>query len=176
MVPPCSDRIPRVPPYSSSSYMLLRIREYHSVPSAFPCSSTWTYITFGLFPFRSPLLRKSRLISFPQGTEMFHFPWFAFTTLGCKWPFGRVSPFGYLRLLRPLSAYLSFSQISTSFFASWRHGIHHVRLFTWPYNPGLLLVVCSLLPENILSRNLLVKTFSFTQWLIEFEFLYSACF
>ena len=89
-------------------------------------------------------------------------------TLRYKWCYHRVSPFGYLRLLRPLSAYLSFSQISTSFFASWRHGIHHVRLFTWPYNPGLLLNRMSLLPENILSRNLLVKTFS--QWLIEFEF------
>ena len=30
---------------------------------------------FGLFPFRSPLLRESRLLSFPQGNEMFQFPW-----------------------------------------------------------------------------------------------------
>lgn len=139
MVPPSSDRIPRVPPYSRSYIMLLRIREYHSVPSAFPCSSTWTYYTFGLFPVRSPLLGKSRLISFPQGTEMFHFPWFASIPFWYRWHCCRVSPFGYLRLLRPLSACLSFSQISTSFLASWRHGIHHVRLFTWPYNPGLLL-------------------------------------
>ncbi len=29
---------------------------------------------FGLIPFRSPLLWESRLISFPSGTEMFHFP------------------------------------------------------------------------------------------------------
>ena len=29
---------------------------------------------FGLFPFRSPLLRKFLLVSFPPGTEMFHFP------------------------------------------------------------------------------------------------------
>ena len=29
---------------------------------------------FGLFPFRSPLLRKSQLFSLPPGTEMFHFP------------------------------------------------------------------------------------------------------
>ena len=29
---------------------------------------------FGLFPVRSPLLRESRLISLPLGTEMFHFP------------------------------------------------------------------------------------------------------
>ena len=32
---------------------------------------------FGLFPLRSPLLGESRLISFPSGTEMFHFPEFA---------------------------------------------------------------------------------------------------
>ena len=29
---------------------------------------------FRLVPLRSPLLRESRLISFPSGTEMFHFP------------------------------------------------------------------------------------------------------
>src|SRR5690606_9670211 len=29
---------------------------------------------FGLFPFRSPLLRKSLLLSSPPGTEMFPFP------------------------------------------------------------------------------------------------------
>jgi hypothetical protein len=32
---------------------------------------------FGLCPFRSPLLRVSRLISLPPGTEMFQFPGFA---------------------------------------------------------------------------------------------------
>ena len=31
-------------------------------------------LPFGLFPVRSPLLRESLLISFPPGTEMFHFP------------------------------------------------------------------------------------------------------
>ncbi len=31
-------------------------------------------IRFGLFPFRSPLLRESRLLSFPKGTKMFQFP------------------------------------------------------------------------------------------------------
>ena len=30
---------------------------------------------FGLFPFRSPLLRESLLLYFPQGNEMFQFPW-----------------------------------------------------------------------------------------------------
>ena len=40
-----------------------------------------TPIRFGLFPFRSPLLRESRLFSFPQGTEMFQFPWFPLPVL-----------------------------------------------------------------------------------------------
>ena len=35
---------------------------------------------FGLFRFRSPLLAESQLISIPEGTEMFHFPSFAFIT------------------------------------------------------------------------------------------------
>ena len=35
---------------------------------------TLTHIGFRLFPVRSPLLRESRLISFPLGTEMLHFP------------------------------------------------------------------------------------------------------
>ena len=36
---------------------------------------------FGLFRFRSPLLTESRLLSFPPGTEMVHFPGFARTRL-----------------------------------------------------------------------------------------------
>ena len=35
---------------------------------------------FGLVPFRSSLLRESRLISFPPGTEIFQFPGFASNT------------------------------------------------------------------------------------------------
>ena len=34
-------------------------------------------MVFGLFPFRSPLLRESLLLSFPPGTKMVHFPGFA---------------------------------------------------------------------------------------------------
>ena len=34
-------------------------------------------IGFVLIRVRSPLLTESHLISLPQGTEMFHFPWFA---------------------------------------------------------------------------------------------------
>ena len=39
-----------------------------------------TSLRFGLFPFRSPLLGESLLISFPAGTEMFHFPPFTAAT------------------------------------------------------------------------------------------------
>ncbi len=58
---------------------------------------------FGLFPFRSPLLRESLLFSSPRGTEMFQFPEFPLPALcvqagvtphdGC-W----VSPFGHPRI------------------------------------------------------------------------------
>ena len=43
-----------------------------------------TYMRFGLFPFRSPLLRESRLMSFPPGTEMVHFPGFASSPYGFR--------------------------------------------------------------------------------------------
>ena len=36
---------------------------------------------FGLFPFRSPLLGESLLLSFPRGTEMFQFPRLALSGL-----------------------------------------------------------------------------------------------
>src|SRR5256885_12509429 len=53
----------------------------------------------GLDPFRSPLLRTSRLISLPPGTEMFQFPGFAshlHGMTGCNTR--RVAPFGHLRI------------------------------------------------------------------------------
>jgi hypothetical protein len=59
---------------------------------------------FRLFPFRSPLLRESLPLSIPQGTEMFHFPWFHSTDLCIqsavtRHDSGWVSPFGYLRII-----------------------------------------------------------------------------
>ena len=56
----------------------------------------------GLVRFRSPLLSKSRLISFPLGTEMFQFPRFCFFNLciQLKIPHMRwVSPFGHRRIV-----------------------------------------------------------------------------
>ena len=58
---------------------------------------------FGLFPFRSPLLRESQLISIPPGTEMFQFPGFALTpyVFRCQCTGStpvRVAPFGNPRI------------------------------------------------------------------------------
>ena len=77
---------------------------------------------FGLFPFRSPLLRESRLISLPRATEMFHFARFPRTRLciqravhglSTMWvaPFGNPRIKGYLRLPR---AYRSLSRPSSA--------------------------------------------------------------
>ena len=76
---------------------------------------------FRLFPFRSPLLRESLLISFPRGTKMFQFPPFAPPSLCIQegdtqglpeWvaPFGNLRVNGYLRLTE---AYRSLSRPSS---------------------------------------------------------------
>ena len=46
----------------------------------------------------------------------------------------RVSPFGNPRVKVSLSTHRGLSQITTSFIASYRLGIHHIRLVTWFYN------------------------------------------
>ena len=78
---------------------------------------------FRLFPFRSPLLRESLLLSFPQGTEMFQFPWFPLPVLcvqtGVLPSEGQwVSPFGYPRIKAWSAAPRGFSQPPTSFIGS----------------------------------------------------------
>jgi hypothetical protein len=50
---------------------------------------------FGLFRFRSPLLSESRLIYFPPGTEMVHFPGFARTRLWIQRAVSRVHRDGF---------------------------------------------------------------------------------
>jgi hypothetical protein len=91
---------------------------------------------FGLFPLRSPLLRESRLLSFPRGTEMFQFPRFPPPALcvqagvtphdGC-W----VSPFGHPRIKAWSTAPRGFSQSPTSFIGSRRQGIHRWLFIAW---------------------------------------------
>jgi hypothetical protein len=83
MVPLCSGRIARVPPYSLCSMRLFfHVRGYHPLWPDFPDCSTTTYAIMrtGLFRVRSPLLTESRLISIPPVTEMFQFTGFASNT------------------------------------------------------------------------------------------------
>ena len=131
-------------PHLQTGFHVSRLTRYHR-----SCPFTYRDITFyvrpfqtarlkqdqlrGLFPVRSPLLRESHLMSFPPGTEMFHFPGFASTTyvfsrryLPCgKW----VSPFRNVRINARLPAPRTLSQATTSFVASDCQGIHHVHLF-----------------------------------------------
>jgi hypothetical protein len=94
-----------------------------------------TCTRFSLIPFRSPLLRESRLLSLPAGTEMFHFPALPPAALciqaaatphnGCQ-----VSPFGNPRIKAWLPAPRGISQAPASFIGSWCQGIHRVLLKT----------------------------------------------
>ncbi len=82
---------------------------------------------FGLIRVRSPLLAESLLISSPPGTEMFQFPGFASRLPGMTGYYaGRVAPFGDLRIKACLAAPRSLSQLTASFFASQRQGIHRL--------------------------------------------------
>ncbi len=91
---------------------------------------------FRLSPVRSPLLRGSRLLSLPPGTEMFQFPGFPPPALCVQTGVTRhdpcrVSPFGHPRINAWLAASRGLSQPPTSFIGSWRQGIHRVPLVTW---------------------------------------------
>ena len=87
----------------------LPVQDYHLLWCDFPDTSSYYNTATGLVPFRSPLLGESRLISFPPGTEMFHFPGFASYTyvFSARYRIKRwVSPFGNLRVngCSPLTA------------------------------------------------------------------------
>ena len=56
--------------------------------------------------------------------------WIQIQILPKQW----VSPFGNPRIKASLSAPRGLSQTTTSFIASYRLGIHRMRLFAWPYN------------------------------------------
>jgi hypothetical protein len=88
-----------------------------------------TSIEFGLFPFRSPLLRESRFLSFPRATKMFQFARLALPRLciqqGVRAHYHAwVSPFGNPRVKGWSAPHRGLSQPPTSFIASWRQGIH----------------------------------------------------
>ena len=117
MVPPASRPITRVGRYSGSPltadphrHLPGSHRLWRPVPGDFNwlvCGRPWILqprdsmnLGLGSGPVRSPLLRASRLISLPPGTEMFQFPGFAsplreMTSLATC----RVSPFGHLGII-----------------------------------------------------------------------------
>jgi hypothetical protein len=99
VVPPRSDRISRVPPYSRIS-CCLPVRGSHPLWPSLPGRSGSSQPTTGLVRFRSPLLAESLLMSVPPGTEMFQFPGFASRPYEFRpgSPCGGVSPFGNLRI------------------------------------------------------------------------------
>ena len=80
-----------------------------------------TSLWFGLFPFRSPLLGESLLISVPAGTEMFHFPAWASLHLWIQWRIGGIHRLGFpIRTSADhglLAASRGLSQLATSFIA-----------------------------------------------------------
>ena len=97
-----------------------------AVPQPQKCKHPW----FGLAPVRSPLLRGSRLLSLPPGTEMFQFPGFA--SLAYARDGGPYGPSGFpIRKSWDHSFFAAppgLSQLSTSFIASLCQGIHRAPL------------------------------------------------
>ncbi len=125
MVPPYSDRIPRVPPYSSSSQQVcFRVRDYHPVPSDFPDRSTNTQADSdsGLLPVRSPLLGGISVDFFSSGYLDVSVPPVRLVNLCIQLTIVCRNTLGFPIRTSPGQRFISprrrFSQISTSFIAS----------------------------------------------------------
>ena len=108
---------------------------------------------FGLLPFRSPLLWKSMFLSFPPPTKMFQFRGLAhlavcqvFYLTGCPI---QISP-DRISFANPRS----FSQLTTSFFASKSLGIPHTPLYTFfsTHNSSIV-PLCRYLISSSMSMN-----------------------
>ncbi len=74
-------------------------------------------IQFGLSPFRSPLLGRSQLVSFPHGTKMLQFPWFDYRTCA-RYVYSYRIPIRKSRDHRTLAPTPGLSQLATSFISS----------------------------------------------------------
>ena len=90
---------------------------------------------FGLIPFRSPLLRESRFLSFPRATKMFQFARLPLPALCVQagvtpHDWCRVPPFGHPGITARLTAPPGLSRPPTSFIGSWCQGIHRLPLPT----------------------------------------------
>ena len=87
-----------------------------------------TYRRFRLFPLRSPLLGESRLLSVPPGTEMVDFPGLAAPPYVFRWRDRGLPSMGCPIRKSPgqslFAAHRGLSQLTTSFIAVLRQGIH----------------------------------------------------
>ena len=114
-----------------------RVRGYHPLWLHFPEHSTMsTAITCGCSHFARHYFGNLGWFLFLQLLRCFSSPRSLCTPMYsvCNDLKGRVSPFGNLRINACLLAPRSLSQATTSFIAWHRQGIHHVHLFTCPYN------------------------------------------
>jgi hypothetical protein len=129
-------------PRPSTTHVLCNSLEEVQLPLSGPATPRQqrlhavTLPRFRLSPVRSPLLRGSRLLSLPPGTEMFQFPGFPLPVLCVQTGVTRhdpcrVSPFGHPRINAWLAAPRGLSQPPTSFIGFWRLGIHRVPFVTW---------------------------------------------
>ena len=131
---PVSPTIPDRSATRSVSYSPERLPPLH----ARPCNTLdttpagLTYRRFGLFPLRSPLLGESRLLSVPPGTEMVHFPGSATPPYEFRWRDRGLPSTGCPIRKSPgqslFAAHRSLSQLTTSFIAVLRQGIHRTPL------------------------------------------------
>ena len=138
----------------STRWYRLRVQDYHLLWPAFPyrsTSNTSPYVDpttpvlpkqnrFGLFPFRSPLLRKSLLFSLPPGTEMFQFPGLASGLHRISRLIGMGCPIRTSTDQRLFAPPRGFSQLITSFFASGSQGIPRTLLVTFFFESLFLIL------------------------------------
>jgi hypothetical protein len=91
----------RIITFFDVSFQILRLTITFVTPYRVSYNPNKQACWFGLFPFRSPLLRESIFLSLPPGTKMFQFSGYAFNMLCIHMLITRhdscwVSPFGNL--------------------------------------------------------------------------------
>ena len=96
------------------------------------CRQAYAHSRFGLIPVRSPLLGESLLLYLPPGTEMVHFPGLAAPPYGFRWRDPGLPWMGFPIRKSPgrslFAAHRGLSQLTTSFIAVLRQGIHRTPL------------------------------------------------
>ena len=127
----------------------LPVRGYHPLRPDFPDCSTNTYLitTTGLFPVRSPLLRESRLISFPPVTEMFQFTGFASAAYLFSYGYRRSGGFPHSEILGS-----KFAPNSPRLIAEC-HVLHRLSVPRHPPNALFMLEIASIRREKPNARN-----------------------